>query len=93
MNFKEQLIIETMRRKAIEMYHIYHEINTQLENQQLNMMQIIIFDENLTKLGSNITSALLSQRDFYIQLASEFIDLPKMQQSGSQQLQLLSNIK
>lgn len=74
-SLKEQLIVETMSRVAWETYSLYFEKNAALVNQKLDVMRVVDFDEQLTWTSAALVEALAHQRDLYIWLGQEKIDL------------------
>ncbi|KAL4492575.1 hypothetical protein ABPG72_007688 [Tetrahymena utriculariae] len=86
-SLKEQYILESIVKKAKINFKGYFNSNTN-QNQRINMMSVIDFDELLFKITKAIRCILADSREFFNFLSQDYFTLQVLQSKGNKLLQL-----
>ncbi|EAS04134.2 transmembrane protein, putative (macronuclear) [Tetrahymena thermophila SB210] len=86
-SLKEQYILESIVKKAKVNFKGYFNSNSN-QNQRINMMSVIDFDELLFKITKAIRCILVDCREFFNFLSQDYFTLKVLQQKGNKLIQL-----
>ncbi|KAL4478158.1 hypothetical protein ABPG73_000358 [Tetrahymena malaccensis] len=86
-SLKEQYILESIVKKAKVNFKGYFNSNSN-QNQRINMMSVIDFDELLFKITKAIRCILSDAREFFNFVSQDYFTLKVLQQKGNKLIQL-----